>query len=97
MVIETAYIEILEGKELDFEQALVEARKVVAQANGFHDMYVHRGIERPNVYMLALQWETLEDHTVGFRESDLFIQWRAIIGPFFASPPAVEHWNLIPA
>jgi hypothetical protein len=44
--------------------------------------------------MLALGWDTLEDHTVGFRESDLFVQWRALIGPFFANPPQVEHWNL---
>ena len=95
MVIETAYMEIIEGKEQEFEIALEEAKKVLAQANGFNDIYVHRGIERPNVYMLALQWDTVEDHTIGFRESDLFTQWRALIGPFFANPPAVEHWNLI--
>ena len=95
MVIETAYMEIIEGKEQEFEIALEEAKKVLAQANGFNDIYVHRGIERPNVYMLALQWDTVEDHTIGFRESDLFTQWRALIGPFFANPPAVEHWDLI--
>ena len=95
MVIETAYMEIIEGKEQEFEIALEEAKKVLAQAKGFNDIYVHRGIERPNVYMLALQWDTIEDHTIGFRESDLFAQWRAFIGPYFANPPAVEHWDLI--
>mgnify|MGYP006268651779 FL=1 len=95
MVIETAYMEIIEGKEQEFEIALEEAKKVLAQAKGFNDIYVHRGIERPNVYMLALQWDTVEDHTIGFRESDLFTQWRALIGSFFANPPAVEHWDLI--
>jgi len=37
----------------------------------------------------------VEDHTVGFRESELFVQWRALIGPFFANPPEVEHWELL--
>ncbi|NBU85691.1 MAG: antibiotic biosynthesis monooxygenase, partial [Actinobacteria bacterium] len=65
------------------------------QANGFNGINVHRGVERPNVYLLTLQWDTLEAHTVGFRESDLFVQWRALIGPFFANPPVVEHWELL--
>ena len=44
--------------------------------------------------MFEIQWETLADHTVGFRESELFPKWRAIIGPYFASPPQVEHWSI---
>ena len=54
-------------------------------------------VERENVYMFEIQWATLVDHTIGFRESDLFPKWRAIIGPFFASPPQVEHWGIVPA
>ena len=95
MVIETAQIEVLNGKENEFEVALEQAKQVLAQAKGFIDIYVHRGIERPQVYLLALQWETLEDHTIGFRESELFTQWRTLIGPYFANPPAVEHWDLL--
>ena len=94
MIMETAIIEVLEGQETAFEDALEAAKVVLAQATGFNMIYVHRGIERPSVYMLAIGWDTLEDHTVGFRESDLFVQWRALIGPFFANPPQVEHWNL---
>jgi hypothetical protein len=44
------------------------------------------------VIQLHLEWETLEDHTEGFRGGPLFAEWRAIIGPFFAEPPQVEHW-----
>ena len=94
MIMETALIEVLEGQEAAFEEALEVAKTVLAQATGFNHIYVHRGIERPSVYMLALGWDTLEDHTVGFRESELFVQWRTLIGPFFANPPQVEHWNL---
>lgn len=94
MIMETATIEVLEGQELAFEAALEQAKKVLTQAKGFNVIHVHRGIERPSTYLLALGWDTLEDHTVGFRESDLFVQWRELIGPFFANPPQVEHWNL---
>lgn len=94
MIIETAQIQINDGQDAAFEAALEQAKLVVAQAKGFNGLYVHRGIERPDVYLLALEWETVEDHTVGFRESDLFVQWRALIGPFFAKPPVVEHWEL---
>ena len=94
MIVETAHINIVEGQEAEFETALASAKLVVAQSPGFQWIHVHRGIERPSTYMLALGWENLTDHTVGFRESELFTQWRALIGPFFAGTPEVEHWTL---
>jgi heme-degrading monooxygenase HmoA len=56
---------------------------------------VNKGIESPERYILQIFWATLEDHTVGFRESLLFAEWRAIVGPFFAAPPNVEHYELV--
>ena len=96
MIVETAFIDIHPGQEAQFEGALEQAKAVLAKASGFITIYVHRGIERPSTYMLALGWEKLEDHTVGFRESDLFTEWRALIGPYFVNPPQVEHWTLQP-
>ena len=52
-------------------------------------------VERPHVFMFTIGWETLEDHTVAFRGGPLFAEWRAIVGPFFAAPPAVEHFRLV--
>jgi heme-degrading monooxygenase HmoA len=94
MIMETAYISVTPGREDEFLQALEEGKAVVAQAEGFCVMHVHRGIERPSTFMLAIGWERLEDHTVGFREGPLFPQWRSIISPFFSAPPEVEHWHL---
>ncbi|MCY1314622.1 hypothetical protein D9M70_652930 [compost metagenome] len=68
---------------------------VIAHANGFKGYKVNRSIETPGRYLLMIYWDTLEDHTVGFRGSDLFPQWRAIVGPFFAQPPVVEHLELV--
>ena len=56
---------------------------------------VNRGLESPERYILQVFWDTLDDHMVGFRQSDAFPQWRAIVGPFFAAPPVVEHFDLI--
>jgi heme-degrading monooxygenase HmoA len=94
MIIETATISVVPGKEEEFLVALEQAKEVLARAQGWQVIHVHRGIERPSTFMLAIGWETLEDHTVGFRGGDLFPQWRSIIGPFFAEPPQVEHWSL---
>jgi heme-degrading monooxygenase HmoA len=95
MILETATISVLPGQEEQFLAALERAKEVLAQATGWREIRVQRGIERPSVFLLAITWETLEDHTVGFREGELFGQWRSIIGPYFAEPPVVEHWDLL--
>ena len=50
-------------------------------------------MESPDEYLLLIGWETLEDHMTGFRESEAFTRWRALIGPYFASPPVVVHFD----
>ena len=96
MITEIAVVEIVAGKEAEFEAALAVALKtILTKANGFLGFQLTRGIERPNVYTFMINWETLEDHTVGFRTSELFIQWRSLIGSFFLTPPQVEHWTPI--
>ncbi len=95
MIMEIATIEVVPGREDEFVAALEQAKAVLAQAHGWQAIHVHRGIERPSTFLLAIAWDTLEDHTQGFRGGELFGQWRAIIGPFFAAPPQVEHWTLL--
>ena len=92
MIVERALMSITPGTEADFEAAMQEAKGVVSQAKGFRSIRVTRGIEHPSTYLLLLEWDTLEDHTVGFRESELFTQWRGLIGQYFAEPPSVEHY-----
>ncbi len=96
MILEIADIRIQPGRQADFEAAIERALTTVAsQAAGLQGWSVTRGVESPERYMLQIVWATLEDHTVGFREGPLFPQWRAIIGPFFAQPPQVEHFSLV--
>ncbi|MFT3863215.1 MAG: antibiotic biosynthesis monooxygenase [Solirubrobacterales bacterium] len=93
MILERAQIDIRPGLEPAFEEALVEARKVISRSAGFRSLRALRGIERPGTYLLAIEWETLEDHTEGFRGSELFTRWRELLGPYFESPPEVEHFD----
>jgi heme-degrading monooxygenase HmoA len=96
MILEHADIRIDPARAAEFEEAILRgASTVIAQAKGFRGFKVNRSIESPGRYLLMIYWDTLEDHTVGFRGSDAFAQWRAIVGPFFAQPPVVEHLELV--
>ncbi len=96
MILELADIRIAAGRQAEFDQAIeLGLRTVISQAEGFRGFKVNRGIESPERYILQIFWDNLEDHTVGFRQSDLFTRWRAIVGPFFAAAPVVEHFNLV--
>jgi len=96
MILELADIRIHPGQNAAFDEAITRGlRDVISHAKGFQGYKVNRGIESPERYILQIFWDTLEDHTVGFRQSDAFTQWRAIVGPFFAVPPVVEHFDLL--
>ena len=96
MILELAEIRIAPGRQAAFDEAIQRGlATVISQAKGMRDYKVNKGIESPERYVLQIFWDTLEDHTVGFREGPLFAQWRAIVGPFFAAPPLVEHFDLL--
>lgn len=96
MILEIADITIPPGQQAAFDEAIQRGlNTVISQAKGFRGFKVNKGMESPERYVLMIYWETLEDHTVGFRGGPLFAQWRAIVGPFFAKPPVVEHFKLL--
>lgn len=92
MIIEHGSINVLPGHEAAFEADFVEAAKVIAQSPGFRWVRISRGVERPSTYLLLVGWDSVEDHTVGFRQSELFTRWRGWIGPHFDGSPDVEHY-----
>lgn len=96
MILELADIRIQPGQQAAFDEAIVHGvSTVISQAKGFRGWKVNKGLESPERYVLQIFWDTLEDHTVHFRGGPLFAQWRAIVGPFFAQPPVVEHFTLL--
>ena len=95
MIQEHAVLIIKAGSETEFEAAFSRAVAYLAASKGYISHTLQRSIESPNRYGLFVQWRTLEDHTQGFRGSPAFGEWRALIGPFFDSPPVVEHYRLV--
>ena len=96
MILEVADIRILPDREAEFEAALqVALDTIFPKAQGFLGHEVQHSIESPNRYLLLLRWESLEDHTVHFRGSALFTEWRRLVSGFFEQPPFVEHCTRI--
>ena len=96
MILELADIRIAPGQQAAFDEAIQRGlATVISRAKGFQGFKVNKGIESPERYILQIFWDTLENHTVDFRGGPLFAEWRAIVGPFFAGPPVVEHFELL--
>ena len=93
-VLEVAQVPVLAGHEAQFEDALRgAAATVLPRTPGFVEFHAHGWcVERPGVYLFTIRWESLEHHTEGFRGSELFTEWRALIGPHFDGAPSVEHF-----
>jgi heme-degrading monooxygenase HmoA len=95
MIIEFAQLSIHPGSEPQFEAAFPAAIKILGASKGYVSHELQRSIETPHQYVLIVRWQTLEDHTVGFRGSPAFTEWRGHIGPFLAAAPVVEHFQPI--
>lgn len=95
MIYELAELEVKPGQEADFIAAAEKAKAFFLSAEGCLAFQVTRSIEQPQRFRLLVQWNTLDDHMVGFRNSDNFLEWRKLAGPHFASPPRVEHLEIL--
>jgi quinol monooxygenase YgiN len=95
MILEIAQMDIKPGCEPEFEAAVAKAREYFQRSNGFISFELHRSIEKPQRYRLVAKWATLESHTEIFRNSENFTAWRALVGPYFAAPPEVEHMQAV--
>ncbi len=95
MVTEIAQIDVKPGMEAEFEAGVRKAAPLFQRARGCKGLTLHRSIEKPQRYRLLIQWETLENHTVDFRNSEDFKAWRGHVGHCFASPPEVEHVSAV--
>jgi heme-degrading monooxygenase HmoA len=94
MILEHAIFSVREGESKAFEAAFARARKYLESAQGCITVEMRSCIERADNYLLLVLWDSLESHTKGFRESQAFVEWRAILGPLFAAPPEVHHYNV---
>lgn len=96
MIVEIADFRVEPKDHEAFGEALQRAAStVLAKATGYQAHSILACIETQGRYVLTVNWDTVGDHTQGFRGSPAFADWRAIIGPFFAQPPHVEHFTVL--
>jgi heme-degrading monooxygenase HmoA len=95
MILEIAQIDVKPGLEAEFEAGVAKATSIFKRAKGCNGLELQRSIEKPQRYRLLIQWETLENHTHDFRNSEDFKAWRALVGHCFVAGPEVEHMRQV--
>ena len=93
MILETAILSIKPGQSPAFEAAMAEAKPLIAATPGFQGIEIRPCIESADRYLLLVWWDTLEAHTVGFRQSDRYEPWRKLLHHFYEPFPLVEHYR----
>lgn len=91
-VLEHAVLEVLPGRQDEYEQALGEALPIIRSMPGCLSAAVSRSVEAPNRYLLLVEWAPLEDHDPGFRGSARYQAWKALLHHFYDPFPVVEHF-----
>ncbi|MGI8483816.1 MAG: antibiotic biosynthesis monooxygenase family protein [Thermomicrobiales bacterium] len=92
MVIEVAMLNVIPGEESDFEAAFSQASTIIASMPGYHSHQLQRCLEVQSKYLLLVEWESLEDHTIGFRGSSEYAEWKRLLHHFYDPFPTVEHF-----
>jgi heme-degrading monooxygenase HmoA len=93
MILETAILDVRPGQTTAFEAAFAQAGPIIARAKGYRGHELQRCLEKPNRYILLVRWDSLEDHTEGFRKSADYQDWKRLLHQFYDPFPTVEHYE----
>ena len=95
MVLEIAMLQIKPGHTADFEAAFATAQLIISSMPGYVSHELQRCLEDPHHYSPLVRWQTLEDHTSGFRQSPQYQEWRALLHHFYDPFPTVLHYTSV--
>lgn len=95
MILEVAMLQVKPGMEREFEIAFRKASSIISSMKGYLSHELQRCIEVDGKYLLLVKWETLDDHTVGFRQSDEYQEWKKLLHHFYDPFPTVEHFEQV--
>jgi heme-degrading monooxygenase HmoA len=95
LILEVAILDVKPGLAADFEAAFLVAEKIIARMSGYISHELQRCLEVENRYVLLVRWQTLEDHTIGFRQSAEYQEWRSLLHHFYDPFPTVEHYTAV--
>ena len=96
MILEHAILPVHPGEEAAFESAFDQARPLICSQRGFPNLSLSRSIESPNLYLLLVEWDSIEAHTDGFGTSNEYQDWKRLLHHFYKPFPTVEHFVAIP-
>ena len=92
MILEVAVLDVVPGQESDFQASFTKAQNIISSMPGYISHGLKRCIEKPSRYILLVSWEKLEDHTVGFRGSGEYREWKRLLHHYYDPFPEVEHY-----
>ena len=95
MILEVAILDVKPALDKEFVPAFMKAQSIIASMKGYISHELQQCLEKKHRYILLVNWEKLEDHTVGFRESQEYQEWKKLLHHFYEPFPAVEHYNKV--
>lgn len=95
MILETAILHVIKGKEAEFERDFETAGQYISSIKGYISHSLQKCLEVKNKYLLMVNWETLEDHTIGFKESEAYLEWKNLLHHYYQPFPTVEHYDTL--
>lgn len=95
MILEAVMLQVKKGKEAEYEEAFRDASEIISSMKGYISHELQRCMEVEGKYLLLVQWETLEDHTIGFRQSNEYQEWKKKLHVFYDPFPTVEHFEKV--
>ncbi|MGC5326556.1 antibiotic biosynthesis monooxygenase family protein [Brevibacillus sp. SYSU BS000544] len=95
MILEAVMLQVKEGMEQEYEEAFRRASHIISSMKGYIDHELQRCMEVKGKYLLLVKWESLEDHTIGFRESAEYQEWKKMLHHFYDPFPIVEHFEKV--
>ncbi len=95
MILEVAILNVKSGQEDNFEKDFLIAGQYISSIKGYLRHSLRKCLEQKNKYILLVDWENLEDHTIGFRLSAEYLEWKKILHHYYDPFPTVEHYETI--
>ena len=95
MILEMAILQVIKGSAHHFEKDFAIASQLIESIPGYVNHSLRKCIEEENKYLLLVEWEKLEDHTIGFRESEAYLEWKKLLHHYYNPFPIVEHYEMV--
>ncbi|WP_422474374.1 antibiotic biosynthesis monooxygenase family protein [Endozoicomonas sp. ALB032] len=93
IILEVTILDVKPGQEVGFERAFVQAQDTIASIKGYFYHQLQKRLEKDSLYLLLVNWETLEDHTEGFRGSEEYQDRKRLLHHFYDPFPEVDHYT----